>query len=109
MIGKAQPRRASVTPGGYQVVVFLTPNGRIGRYIHRMVLETFVGPCPSGKEVSHLNGDSMDNRLTNLTYETSKENKARKVAHKTGNNGMRHGMAKLTDEQVRVIRLSPLS
>ncbi len=102
-----QPRKPSVTPTGYHVIVFSNPGTKhIGRYVHRMVLETFVGSCPEGLEVSHLNGDNSDNRLSNLRYESKKANHARKVGHQTDYNGARNPAAKLTDQQVREIRES---
>ncbi len=42
--------------------------------IHRLIMLTFVGPCPDGKVVCHKNGNSFDNRLENLKYDTQKEN-----------------------------------
>ena len=52
-------------------------DGRQGRrYVHRMVLEAFVGPPPSGEhECAHWNGDRSDNRLENLRWATPRENK----------------------------------
>lgn len=45
------------------------------QYVHRMVLEAFVGPPPDGTKISrHLNGDPSDNRLTNLAWGTQAEN-----------------------------------
>lgn len=43
--------------------------------IHRVVLEAFVGECPEGMETRHLDGDPTNNRLSNLTWGTSQENK----------------------------------
>lgn len=48
--------------------------------VHRLVLEAFVGPCPEGQEARHLNGDPADNRLENLAWGTSSENKADMIA-----------------------------
>ena len=42
--------------------------------VHRLVLETFIGPCPVGMETRHLNGDAQDNRLENLCWGTHLEN-----------------------------------
>jgi hypothetical protein len=51
------------------------------RYIHDLVLETFVGPKPPGACVRHLNGNSRDNRLENICYGTYSENMYDRVAH----------------------------
>lgn len=51
--------------------------------IHRLVLESFVGPCPLGNECRHLNGNPMDNRLDNLKWGTRSENQLDAVQHGT--------------------------
>jgi len=43
--------------------------------IHRLVAEAFIGPRPDGMETRHLNDQAWDNRLVNLAYGTSSENK----------------------------------
>lgn len=43
-------------------------------WVHRLVLAAFVGPCPSGQEVRHLDGDPANNKLENLAYGTRSEN-----------------------------------
>lgn len=48
--------------------------GTHGLPVHQLVLLAFEGPCPEGLEVRHLNGESQDNRLTNLKYGTRTEN-----------------------------------
>ena len=37
-------------------------------YVHRLVLEAFVGPCPEGFECDHLDRNRRNNTLTNLRY-----------------------------------------
>lgn len=46
-----------------------------GKYysVHRLVLETFVGPCPEGKTCDHINRIHNDNRLDNLRWVTASE------------------------------------
>lgn len=44
------------------------------RYVHQLVMETFVGPCPDRQEVCHNDGDSNNNHLSNLRYDTHKNN-----------------------------------
>ena len=51
--------------------------------VHRLVLMTFVGPCPEGMEGCHNNGDASDNRLENLRWDTPSENMYDKGRHGT--------------------------
>jgi hypothetical protein len=58
-------------PAGHLQVVL----GRgFNRLVHRMVALTFIGPCPEGEEVLHINGVPDDNRPSNLKYGTRSEN-----------------------------------
>ncbi len=72
--------------------------------VHRLVLEAFVGPCPSGMECAHENGDNGDNRLENLRWATPKENTADRDAHGTTPRGERNKRAKLTSAIVTTVR-----
>ena len=47
--------------------------------VHRLVAAAFIGPCPKGFEVDHVNGDPLDNRACNLEYVTHEENIKRAV------------------------------
>lgn len=60
--------------GGHMVVTFYKNSRAAQRRIHQIVLETFVGACPDGLEVRHLNDVPSDNRLSNLAYGTRSEN-----------------------------------
>ena len=42
--------------------------------VHRLVMLAFVGPCPEGMQVRHLDGDPANNRLPNLAFGTPVEN-----------------------------------
>ena len=37
-------------------------------YVHQIVAETFIGPCPPGYKLVHLNGVKSHNWLENLAY-----------------------------------------
>lgn len=37
-------------------------------YVHQLVAEAFIGPCPPGRKLVHLNGNGLDNRRVNLAY-----------------------------------------
>lgn len=45
------------------------------RYAHRLVLETFVGPCPEGMQCRHLDGVGTNNDVANLRWGTASENR----------------------------------
>ena len=72
--------------------------------IHRLVMFVFVGPCPTGQEVRHLNDDPRDNRLENLAYGTRAENMADAIRNDRTAKGERNGQAILDENQVRLIR-----
>ena len=71
-------RRINHSFAPYHYVLLRDENGKkVNKNICRLVLEAFVGQAPVGKEVSHLNGNPLDNRLKNLAWETHRENMAR--------------------------------
>lgn len=45
-------------------------------YAHRLILETFVGPNPPGKECDHIDRDRSNNMISNLRWVTKTENQA---------------------------------
>ena len=71
---------------------------------HKLVLEAFVSVRPDGLECCHNDGNPQNNHLTNLRWDTPKNNHADKIKHGTTNRGEQCGTAKLTLEQVRAIR-----
>lgn len=73
-------------------------------FVHALVALTYRGPRPSGLLVRHLNGDATDNRASNLAYGTQLENVADMEVHGTIRRGENHALAKLTAENVRLMR-----
>lgn len=65
--------------------VSLYKDGRLKQaFVHRLVLNAFVGPCPDeGLMCRHLNGDPADNRVENLAWGTAKQNAEDMVRHGT--------------------------
>jgi len=96
-------QRAVTWDGHYQVSLWREGRWHMA-YVHRLVLEAFVGPCPDGMECRHLNGNPSDNRLENLSWGTHKENGEDMVAHDRSTKGERNRQAKLTEDRVRYIR-----
>lgn len=91
---------------GYIVYVLVDADGKPVRvYLHRLVLEAFVGPCPDDMEARHFpDGDPANNHLDNLSWATHAENIADRKTHGTSPDGERSWTAKLTDDDVRRIK-----
>jgi hypothetical protein len=45
------------------------------RRVHQLVAEAFIGKCPPGQEIRHLDDDLDNNRADNFAHGTSKQNK----------------------------------
>lgn len=50
--------------------------------IHVQVMRAFVGECPDGMEIDHIDGNRNNSRLDNLEYVTHSENIRRMHANK---------------------------
>lgn len=96
--------------GYYRVCLFF--NGKRNYlFVHRVVLETLVGPCPPGTQGNHRDGNKANNNVENLEWLTPSQN----IRHsfntglEVGKKGETNSQAKLTAEQVRLIKLSPIN
>jgi len=95
---------------GYPTVKLSLPNKRVDKKVSILVLRSFVGPRPAKThginryEVSHLDGDRSNDRLTNLAYESSKDNAQRRILHGTSGRGEQNSTHKFTITQVRQMR-----
>lgn len=47
------------------------------KYVHVLVAEAFIGECPEGYQVDHVDGDKSNNDLSNLEYVSKRENDRR--------------------------------
>jgi hypothetical protein len=74
------------------------------RQVHRLILETFVGPCPPGHECCHANDQPTDNRLVNLRWGTHLENAADRQRNGSYFFGSRAKDAKLTEADIPHVR-----
>ena len=89
---------------GY-MLINLYRHGRPHNFlVHRLVVASFVGPIPAGKQVNHIDGDKRNNCLDNLEIVTPQQN--REHAMRTGLvvRGEDNPNSRLTDEKVRAIR-----
>lgn len=87
LYGRNPPRRQSISPG-------------------RLVLETFIGPCPDGKECCHRDDDTTNNHISNVYWGTYSENMMDREINDKANHqvGEDHGRSVLTEAQVYEIR-----
>jgi hypothetical protein len=89
--------RSGADSGGYQVV---SVSG-VTKRVHRLVAAAFIGPCPPGFQVNHVDGAKSNNSLGNLEYVSAVENMAH--ARRLGISPL-PARARLNDQAVRVIR-----
>lgn len=92
-----RPKRAGAD---YLAVKILHQRRALYPYVHRLVLETFVGFRPEGKQACHNDGMRHNNALSNLRWGTPQENCADRVLHGT----VSHNGARFSDDEVRMIR-----
>lgn len=104
-------------PRGYKryLCISLSKNNIFhGREIHRLVLETFVGPCPEGMVCCHRDGNRHNNNLDNLRWDTAKGNAEDNIKNGTrlygeknplwGAIGEKNPNSKLKDSDAETIR-----
>lgn len=102
-------RNPSLDTRGYFKIGAMANHKQVTRMVHQLVLESWGFPRPSGMECRHLDGNKLNNHLSNLRWGTASENNHDKIAHGTATRGERHPRAKLTWKLVREIRQKFLS
>lgn len=92
-------------PGGY-LGCLLTANGKKRTYMkaHIAVLRAFVGPRPLNYDGCHNDGNTNNNRLDNLRWDSKSNNNQDKKRHGTEQKGSRIGTSKLNEVEVKEIR-----
>lgn len=110
-VGKAEtPQRIlqrAPHRSGYQRFVLIDIDGNGREYAaHRLVMMAFIGPCPEGMEINHIDGDRLNNNVENLEYCTRSDNAKHAYENDLWEHpvGERNGRAKLTDRSVKTIR-----
>lgn len=60
--------------GGYKQITLCRDKSHHRFKVHRLILTVFVGPCPSGMECLHGDGNPANNSLVNIRWGTRVEN-----------------------------------
>lgn len=58
----------------YRVELWLDKKPVTRQFVHRLVWLAFCGQPPPGMQINHIDGDKLNNRLTNLECVTPREN-----------------------------------
>jgi len=91
---------------GYNMIGLQKNGPRKFFYVHRLVAAAFIGPCPVGRQVNHVDGVKLNNQMFNLEYVTPSENTLH--AYRAGLLkaicGTKHYSAKLSEADVLEIR-----
>lgn len=90
----------------YCIVTLRGPSGQKDAHVHRLVAEAFLGPCGSGLQVNHIDGDKTNNVVSNLEYITQDANMSHASRVGLIPRGEQCHQALLTREDVDEIRLA---
>ena len=105
--GEGKLLRTPLGDAGYPVCSIHVDGKQHHRRVYRLVADAFLEPRPSPKhEVRHLDGDKLNTSDSNLAWGTSAQNKADSLKHGAIPHGERHYAAKLTADEVALIRAS---
>ena len=66
--------KCGINSNGYKRVQITTENGMERFYVHKLVCEAFIGKIPDGFVVNHIDGNKLNNSVSNLEICTYSEN-----------------------------------
>ena len=116
-IGRS-PLKQAMGTNGYLFVSPCTNGKKRPTHVHTLVCRAFHGEPreylyalgrKKVQEVRHLDGDRHNNRAQNLRWGTRHQNVEDRHAHGMTVRGSRHGMAKLSERDIPLIRSDPRS
>lgn len=90
----------SITYNGYASLRLSVGGKAKTLYVHRLVLLAFVGPPSGSPHTRHLDGNGLNNALSNLRYGTAQENADDRRLHGTVLCGDSHPLATVSDAEV---------
>ena len=99
--------KPSIGSEGYPMIAIIEGGKRRTRNVHTLICLAFHGPKPTPThETRHLNGNKADTTPGNLAWGTPAQNEADKRRHGRTAMGSTHGIAKLNEEAVRILRVA---
>jgi len=102
-----KPRKLTlrINGQGYYVVHLQRDKQNWTQVVGRLMLETFVGPCPENMQMCHGPKGKLDDSLENLYWGTRSRNQGEdRLRDGTDSRGEKAGAAKLTCKQVLMVR-----
>lgn len=87
------------TPKGYHRINLKRLGEHRMKFVHRLVVEAFIGPIPRDMQVNHMDGDKTNNSVYNLEIVTPRGNMLHAMRH-----GLRNNADKLSYNKARLIR-----
>ena len=76
-VNKGKILTPSIDSNGYKIIVLQTDTGKTNRKlcrVHKLMAETFLRDLNDGEEVNHINGNKLDNSISNLEIVSYKSN-----------------------------------
>jgi hypothetical protein len=86
------------------ITVYNADGQRRDPTVHALILMTFLGDCPAGKECCHYDDNPQNNRLGNIRWDTHRANMDDATRNQRRRVGEANGRPKLTSSQVDDIR-----
>lgn len=103
---KNELHKLQASKSNYLGVILYKDGKRTRVNVHRLILLTFIGPCPEGMEACHNNGNRFDNKPCNLRWDTRKNNHKDAIRQGT-HTGLKATYKKLSSMQIRIIKKYP--
>ena len=99
-------REMKLTPGrGGYLWAMVRRNGKVAKVCaHRLVARAFLGAKPPGGQVRHLDGNCVNNAVSNLAWGSAAENTADRERHGRTARGEANGASRHTDAEVAAAR-----
>lgn len=103
--------KSDITKFGYKVATLYRNGKSFSFFVHRLVLEMFIGPRPENHECNHKDGNKKNNCPWNLEWVTKSENiihayrTGLKIPYERGDlRGEKNNRHKLKEGEVLLIR-----